>query len=146
MRACAHLLFCGKQKFTFYGNLERGVSGLATSYKLVAILQGCPRTSGSQPYTLTRSEIEDERETRSPRDSFRDHSALVVETLGICDIELRANKTRRDMIMTGTKRRANGGGGNGGSTSVDEFSFSSQIAPAHRDFQLITQFHGPPLM
>jgi hypothetical protein len=41
----------------------------------------------------------------------------VVETLGICDIGLKANKTRRDMIMTGTKSRTNGGGGNGGSTS-----------------------------
>ena len=62
-------------------------------------------------------EIEDEREARSVEDSFRNQIALAVETLGICDIGLKASITRRDMIMTGTKRRAIGGGGNGGSTS-----------------------------
>ncbi|KAJ6304244.1 hypothetical protein OIU77_018003 [Salix suchowensis] len=62
-------------------------------------------------------EIEVGREARSVEDSFRNQIALAVETLGICDIGLKASKTRRDMIMTGTKRRAIGGGGNGGSTS-----------------------------
>ncbi|KAF9664581.1 hypothetical protein SADUNF_Sadunf16G0033400 [Salix dunnii] len=42
---------------------------------------------------------------------------LVEDMLGICDIELKANKIRRDMIMTGTKRRTSGGGGNGGSST-----------------------------
>lgn len=54
---------------------------------------------------------------RSLEDSLiHNQIALVVETLGICDIGLKASKTRRDMIMTGTRRRTNGGGGNGGST------------------------------
>ncbi|KAJ6700143.1 hypothetical protein OIU79_013224 [Salix purpurea] len=36
--------------------------------------------------------------------------------VGIRD-ELKANKTRRDRIMSGRKRRTRGGGGSGGSTS-----------------------------
>jgi hypothetical protein len=61
------------------------------------------------------------RETKDRRRERREISicnqtALVVSMLGICD-DLKANKTRRDKIMSGTKRRIKGGGGNGGSTS-----------------------------
>lgn len=44
------------------------------------------------------------------------NQVVVVSMLGICD-EVEANKTRRDMIMTGINSRINGGGGNGGNTS-----------------------------
>ena len=62
-------------------------------------------------------EIKDGRETRSHEYSFNNQIELVVDMLGICDIELKANKIRRDMINLGTKRRTSGGGGNGGSST-----------------------------